>query len=581
MKKGMYRRLWPYVVRFWPYLVGSALGALVSVPLFLLLPVIAGLAIDQIAGPGHVDFPAIARLLGLFALCTGLHAATSWLMSVCTRITAASAAEALRQDSFDRINTAPLSNIDKTPHGDLASRVVNDAEDVSEGVMQALSGLLPGLVTLITTMIFMLLLDVQIALLVIVVTPLSVLPARFLAVRSLRYFKGQAQLQGDMGAFVSEMVTRRTQVAALGCQVQCQAAFEAINEPFATAGRKAVFYASLGNPTARFVNYLIYAAVAVFGGISVIGGALTIGSLSAFLAYAAQYTRPFNEGAAVLTQIQSAQAAAKRLFHIIDWPAEPKDAPDAKRPSATSGLVRFTDISFSYTPDRPVLAHVSFTAKPGDRIALVGPTGSGKTTLMNLLMRFYEPDQGAIAIDNIPICNMDKQSLRNLCGMVLQESFIQQATVRENIAYGRQDASMSEIEAAARAASAHSFITGLAEGYETVIGGADGLSEGQKQLICIARIFLTKPAILLLDEATSAIDTRTELQVQEALQNLMKGRTSFIVAHRLATIQKADQILVLDHGRVIESGKHAELLAKNGLYAQLVHSQFGSFESYA
>ncbi|MCL2562560.1 MAG: ABC transporter ATP-binding protein/permease [Oscillospiraceae bacterium] len=579
MNKHILRRLLPYVWRYWPYLLGSVVGAIASVLCFLLLPVLVGRAIDYILGVGQVDFIAVGRLLQIFVLAALGKALFQWAMFTCTRYLSAKVGQAVRRDAYGRISEAPLSAIDGHPHGDLVSRLVNDAEAVADGVLSALSSLLPGAVTVLCTMVLMFTLDVRIALVVIIATPVSILPARFIAGRTRKYFRAQSEVQGRMGAYVNEMVTNGAQVAAMACEGASQADFDALNERFFRSNVKAVFYSSLANPMTRFVNAMIYLAVGVLGALAVTAGGITVGSLSAFLAYAHQYTRPFNEATAVLTQIQAAGASAERLFAVIDRPPETADAADAKSPDSCKGLVELKDVSFAYAPHRPVIRDVNLTARPGTHVALVGPTGSGKTTLINLLMRFYETDSGTISVDGVPVTQIARPALRRMSGMVLQDSWICRATVAENIAYGRPDAVRAEIEAAAKAASAHSFILGLPEGYDTVISGDSGLSAGQKQLISIARIFLTKPDMLLLDEATSSLDTRTELLLGTALARFMEGRTSFVVAHRLATIRGADWILVLDHGEVAEAGTHADLLARGGLYARLYHSQFGVLET--
>ena len=579
MKANIFRRTQSYVRQYWLALLACAISAVISVGAFLLLPVIIGRVIDQIIGAGQVDFDAVAMLLRWFMFLLVTASVLQWIMLIQARRISAQVAQAIRRDAFARIHKAPLGTLDKHPHGDVVSRLVTDAETVSDGLLQAITGLLPGIVTVLVTIVLMLLLDVGIALLVIVVTPLSVLPARFLVRRTRRHFGAQNEVQGEMSAFVSEVVQNRAVVAATSYEGTAQEIFEEQNTRFFTANVRATFFSSLANPTARFVNGLIYAAVAVLGALSVVSGGLTVGSLSAFLAYAHQYTRPFNEGAAHLTQLQAARAALSRLYTVIDWEEEAADAPEAICLKNCAGEVSLRHVSFAYDEDTPVLQDVSLEVPQGAHIVIVGPTGSGKTTLMNLLMRFYDADAGEITIDGTAIAQIERGALRRLYGMVLQDSFIRRGTVRENIAYGKPEATMTEIEEAARAAHIHSFIMGLKQGYDTTITGDSSLSAGQKQLIGIARIFLAKPAMLLLDEATSAIDTRTERLVQDSLRRLMRGRTSFIVAHRLGTIQEASAILVMEHGRVIEQGTHAQLLTQNGLYTKLYESQFGKMET--
>ena len=578
MKRKILRRTLSYVSQYWVALLLCVVSAVVSVGAFLLLPVLVGQVIDQIIGVGQVDFGAVAVRLRWFLVLLVTAALFQWLMLAQARRISAQVAQAIRRDAFARMHGAPLSTLDKHPHGDLVSRLITDAETVSDGLLQAISGLLPGLVTVLVTMVLMLLLDLRIALLVIVVTPLSILPARFIAAWTRRHFGAQNQVQGEMSAFVSEIVQNHTPVAAASYEDAAQQAFDTQNARFFKANVRSMFYSSLANPSTRFVNGLIYAAVAILGALSAISGVLTVGSLSALLTYAHQYTRPFNEGASHLAQLQAARAALSRLYAVIDWEQEAADLPEAISPADCGGAVSLHGVSFAYDKEQPVLADVNLDVLKGAHVAIVGPTGSGKTTLLSLLMRFYDADTGEIVIDGTPIEEIKRESLRRLYGMVLQDSFIRRGTVGENIAYGRPEATRAEIEEAARAAHVHSFIIGLKHGYDTVITGDNSLSAGQKQLIGIARIFLAKPAMLLLDEATSAIDTRTEILIQDSLRRLMDGRTSFIVAHRLGTIQGADVILVMQDGRVIEQGTHAELLAQKGLYAELYESQFGNFK---
>jgi len=551
-----------------------AISAVISVGAFLLLPVLTGRVIDQIIGAGQVDFEAVAVLLCYFAALLATASVFQWIMLVQARRISAGVAQDLRRDAFARIHKAPLATLDRHPHGDVVSRLISDAETVADGLLQGISGLLPGLVTVLLTMALMLLLDLRIALFVIVVTPLSILPARFIARRTRRHFQAQNEVQGKMSAFVSELVQNRAQVTATSYEEWAQVIFDLENERFFKANVRATFYSSLANPTTRFVNGLIYAAVAILGALSAVAGVLTVGSLSALLAYAHQYTRPFNEGAAHLTQIQAARAALERLYAVIDWPEETADAPGAVNPVDSKGEVSLRHVSFAYDKNRPVLQDISLDVSKGAHVAIVGPTGSGKTTLMNLLMRFYDVDAGEITVDGTAIAQIERGALRRLYGMVLQDSWIRRGTVRENIAYGRPEATMEEVIEAARASHAHSFIMGLRHGYDTLITGEDSLSAGQRQLISIARIFLARPAMLLLDEATSSIDTRTERLVQDSLRRLMEGRTSFIVAHRLGTIRGASLILVMEQGQVVEQGTHGELLLQNGLYARLYKSQF-------
>lgn len=575
MQKNTVRRLVGYVMPYKMNLLLSILGALIHVICTLLIPVIIGKAIDYIIGVGQVDFASVRFLLILLALSAIGAAVFQRIMLVCTRNISALAAQKIRQDAFESINISPLKTIDTHSHGDIVSRLVNDADAISEGLLQALTQLFPGVVTIIATIALMLMLNVGIALLVIFATPLSIIFARFIGSRTVRFFLEQSVAQGRMGGYVNEMISNRTLVASLGYEKTSEEEFNSINDEYYEGNFKATFYSSISNPGTRFVNALVYAAVGLLGALTAIGGGITVGSLSAFLSYANQYTKPFNEITSVLTQIQAAFASAKRLFEIVDWEHEHEDASNEVDPQTCEGMVKVQNVFFSYTKDNPLIHDLNLEARPGMHFALVGPTGCGKTTLINLLMRFYDIDSGEISIDGIPIREIKRSSLRGLYGMVLQDSWLKQATVRENIAYGRPDADIREIKEAAKLAYAHNFIMRLPKGYDTVLqSGGGNLSEGQKQLISIARIMLAKPKMLILDEATSSIDTRTEMLIQRALEKLMEGRTSFIVAHRLSTIQNADCILLMQAGRVVERGTHKELLEQNGFYARLYNSQF-------
>lgn len=568
-------RLGNYIFKYKLYLAGGFLGAVASVICSLLMPVIIGRAIDNIIGVGQVNFMAVIRLMLMLLLTVVGAAIFQRMMLVCTRIISARVAGDMRNEAFVSINLSPLSTIDTRPHGDIVSRLVADADAVAEGLLQALTQLLPSIVTIICTIVLMLTLNVGIALIVILATPLSILFAYFVGGRTSRYFRDQSSSLGEMGSYVNENVTNRALVASLGYTQASEEEFGEISDKFYVNNFKAIFYSSIINPGARFVNALVYAAVGILGALLAIQGGISVGSISAFLSYANQYTRPFNEVTAVLTQIQAAFASAERIFEMTDLDPEPPDTPEAANLVNCQGRVHLKDVFFSYTAERPLIQDLNIDASPGMHLALVGPTGCGKTTLINLLMRFYDVDSGEISVDGIPIQNIKRSSLRKLYGMVLQDSWLKQATVRENIAYGKPEASHEEVQQAAKSAFAHDFIMRLSAGYDTVLqSGGGNLSEGQKQLLCIARIMLAKPDILILDEATSSIDTRTEMFIQRALEKLMDGRTSFVVAHRLSTIQNADVILVMRAGRVIERGSHIELLSQNGFYARLYNSQF-------
>lgn len=573
--KGTVKRVLGYTRPYRGQLVLGFASALLYVLFTLLGPVFIGRAIDCAVGPGRVDYTGVLRYLAALGVCVLLAAGCQWVMNVCVRRVSAYAANDLRQQAFVKINRVPLAYIDGHTHGDIISRMVNDAEWVSEGLLQGLTQLLPGVATILGTLAVMLALNPFIALVVVLVTPVSIWYAGFIAKRSSNYFKKQSAAQGRLSGFVNEMVSGQDVVTAFGYEERCYAAFDAISDELYDSGLKSTFYSSMTNPGTRFVNAAVYAAVAVFGAVSAIGGSITVGQLSCFLTYANQYTKPFNEVTGVLTQMQTAVASAERLFALIDEEAEQPDAADALAPESCRGAVDVEDVSFSYTPAVPLIEHFNLRVQPGQRIAIVGPTGCGKTTMINLLMRFYDVDSGRIAVDGNPILALKRDALRGMYGMVLQETWLKNATVRENIAYGRPGATDEEVKAAAKAAYAHGFIKRLPQGYDTVIApGGGNLSAGQKQLLCIARIMLCAPDMLILDEATSSIDTRTEMLVQRAFEKLMQGRTSFVVAHRLSTIQTADRILVMDAGHIVEQGTHAELLAKGGFYARLYNSQF-------
>lgn len=575
MTKQNLSRMLRYLKPYRGKLIAAFCAALLSVPLSLLGPVLIGEAIDNIIGAGSVDFAAVFWTLGLFAGTMIASGVFTWVMQALARTVSARSAQDIRRDAYARISEAPLSRIDTHRHGDLVSRLVGDVDAVAEGYLQAISQLLPGIVTIVATIIVMCLLNFWIALVVIVITPVSILFARFVGVRTGRYFREQSEAQGGISGFVNETVGNLPLVQALGYEAGSAQAFSELADRYYKTSFKATFYASVINPGTRLVNAIVYAAVAVFGAIYAVAGGITVGGLSVFLSYANQYTKPFNEITAVLTQMQNALASAQRLFDVIDWAPEKPDAADAVALTHAQGHVVASHVYFAYDQAKPLIRDFNMDVPPGSRIALVGPTGCGKTTLINLLMRFYDIDAGEISVDDMDTGRITRDSLRGRFGMVLQDTWLKRATVRENIAYARPDATMDEVVAAAKAAYAHRFIMLLPDGYDTMLDAGEGnLSAGQRQLLCIARIILARPDMLILDEATSSIDTRTEIALQRALESLMEGHTSFIVAHRLSTIQSADMIMVMRDGRVVERGTHAQLLAEEGFYAKLFHSQF-------
>ena len=557
----------------------SLLLAIVVTALTLYLPILTGDAIDLIIAPGQVDFEALSPLLLRGVIIIAITALCQWLMNVCNNRITFGVVRRLRRDAFVRIQSLPLSYLDRRPVGDTVSRVIADADQVTEGLLMGFSQFFTGILTILGTLCFMLTLNLPMTVWVVVATPLSLFVASFIARKTHHLFKKQSEIRAEQTSLVDEMIGSHKVVVAFAHEDEALRDFEEINTRLENTSRKAVFFSSLVNPSTRFVNNLVYAGVALIGALiclSPAGGmALTVGGLSAFLTYAGQYTKPFNEISGVVTELQNAMACAARLFELIEAETETPDSPEATVLSDVEGSVALTDVAFSYTPDKELIRDLNLTLKSGQRVAIVGPTGCGKTTVINLLMRFYDVNEGSIAVDGHDIRTVTRHSLRESYGMVLQETWLSAGTVRDNIAFGRPDATDEEVVAAARAAHAHGFIKRLPDGYNTVIGEDGGsLSQGQKQLLCIARLFLCLPPMLILDEATSSIDTRTELKIQNAFAALMKGRTSFIVAHRLSTIKEADVILVMKDGHIVEQGDHAALLAKGGFYATLYNSQF-------
>lgn len=572
------RRLLSYVRPHLGSFIVSFASAAISVVLQLYVPILTGQGIDLIIAAGAVDFTALTPLLVRMAVVIVLAAAFQWLQGYCVNRLSYETVRDMRVEANDKLFRMPLSFVDSHAHGDLISRVVNDVDQVGDGLLQGFTQLFGGVVTIVGTLVFMLSISVPMAIVVVLVTPLSVVVASLIAKLSNHSFSAQQRIQGQLGGYVEELVGNQKLVDAFAYGDRAQAGFDAINAELYTAGERAQFLSSLSNPGTRFVNNVIYAVVAIIGCVCVITGvpaALTVGQVQTFLSYANQYTKPFNEITSVITQIQTAFASARRLFVLLDAAEETPDSQDAVELSYPTGDVEIDHVDFSYVKDRPLLRDICVHARPGMRFALVGPTGCGKTTLINLLLRFYDVDTGQIRIDGHDILGLTRKSLRGAFGMVLQDTWLFEGTVHDNIAYGRPDATREEVEAAARRAHAHAFIAALPMGYDTVIPEDGGtFSQGQKQLLSIARVMLTDPAILLLDEATSSIDTRTELQVQAAFDEMISGRTSFIVAHRLSTIRNADCILVMRGGKIIERGTHDELLGQGGAYAELYYSQF-------
>ena len=563
-------------IRPYAWLVAlSLLLAALTVALTLYFPILTGDAIDRILAPGRVDFEGVANLAVRMAIIVGITALAQWLLSLCNNRIAYETVRSLRNAAFAHIQRLPLSYLDAHSHGELVSRVIADADQFSEGLLMGFTQLFTGVITILGTLGFMFSLNWRIALVVVVVTPVSLFVAAFIAKRTYAMFKLQSETRGEQTALVEEMVGNQKVVQAFGRERAVLNRFDEINDRLSKASLRAIFFSSITNPSTRFVNGLVYAAVGVAGAFSAIAGGISVGGLSCFLSYANQYTKPFNEISGVVTELQNALACAARVFELIDTPREEPDAPDAQTLQDVRGDVSLENVRFSYDPTRPLIENLSVAAKSGQRIAIVGPTGCGKTTLINLLMRFYDVDGGTVRVDGRDIRRLTRRSLRTSYGMVLQETWLKAGTIRKNITLGRPDAPEDEIIAAARASHADGFIRRLPNGYDTVVTEDGGmLSQGQKQLLCIARVMLCLPPMLILDEATSSIDTRTELKIQEAFARMMQGRTSFIVAHRLSTIREADVILVMKDGRIIEQGKHDALLEQGGFYAELYNSQF-------
>ena len=556
-------------------LILALLSAVVSISLTLLIPVLVGQAIDNIVAKGEVYFEAVVRIILYIAAAIVGVSSCQWLMNYLVNVISFRVVRDLRRDVFRKLNTVPLSYIDTHPHGDLISRVINDVDAVGDGLTQICLQLFSGVVTIIGTLIFMLAIDWRIAIVVFVLTPLSLFLAAFIGKLTHKRFTEQQLLQGDISSYVEEHVGNQRIVKAFSYEERACEDFEKLNQQLYDVGFKAQFAGALANPSTRFVNALVYAAVAIIGALTVISGGLSIGGLSCFLTYANQYTKPFNEVTGVLTQLQTGLAAAERVFAVLEAEDESPGNNKITDTENVRGNVEIRDVSFSYVPEKPLIRHFSLSVPSGCHVAIVGPTGCGKTTLINLLMRFYEVNEGSILLDGIDIRDMSRDALRRCYGMVLQDSWLFNGTIMENLRYGNENATDEEVIAAAKSAHAHSFIRKMPQGYDTEISeGGGNLSQGQKQLLCIARAMLTNPSVLILDEATSSIDTLTEIRVQKAFAKMMKGRTSFVVAHRLSTIKESDVILVLKDGNIIEQGSHETLLKQGGFYHTLYNSQF-------
>lgn len=568
------KRLLTYCRPYYLILIIIFILSFISVCLTLITPVLFGQAIDLLIGINQVDFDNLSKQLMIIVAVIIAGAVVQWILGQFTNKITYNITNDLRDRVFEKIHLLPLKYIDSHPHGDIIGRVINDIDLIGSGLLQSFTSLFTGVATIIGTIIIMCMINFSIALVVIVLTPLSLLVASLIVKRTHIYFKEQLEIRGEMNGYIEEMIGNQRIIKAFNYEEMNEQRFKEINQRMHVSGVKSQFYGALINPTTRIVNSLVYGAVGVFGAISVLNGHFTVGLLSSFLTYANQYTKPFNEISSVMTEMQTALAASQRVFDLLDEPIE-TPVNDAKVIGSVEGYINLKDINFSYDVNVPLIKDLSLTALPGQTIAIVGKTGCGKTTLINLLMRFYDQNSGSINVDGVDTLEMNRDYLRRMYGMVLQESWIFKGTIKENIAYGKSDATDKEIISAAKKARVHKFIMRLPNGYETMIDEDGGnISQGQKQLICIARIMLTKPPMLILDEATSSIDTRTELQIQESFDVMMEGRTTFIVAHRLSTIKNADMILVMDKGRILEQGNHQELLKKQGYYYNLYNSQF-------
>ena len=574
-QKGTLKKVLRYIQKYRLFVALSLVLAAVTVAGTLYIPILTGRAVDLIVSPGQVDFPGIFRLLLQAGIVIGIAAFAQWVMNLCNNHVTYRVVRDIRSEAFRKLQSLPLSYLDAHPTGEVVSRVIADVDQFADGLLMGFTQLFSGIITILGTLLFMLSVNVAITLVVVLITPVSLLVAAFIAKRTYTMFHQQSLVRGEQTGFIEEMIEGQRVVQAFGQEEKAQKRFDEINARLQGCSLRAIFFSSITNPSTRFVNSLVYTGVGVAGALSVIGGGLTVGMLSCFLSYANQYTKPFNEISGVVTELQNALACAGRVFALIEEKPQSPDPVNARTLIDPDGRVQAENVSFSYRRGQPLIENFSLQVKPGQRVALVGPTGCGKTTIINLLMRFYDVDSGAISVDGEDIRLLTRKSLRKNYGVVLQETWLKRGTIAENISYGKPDAAREEIVEAAKAAHAHSFIKRLPKGYDTIIGeGAENLSQGQKQLLCIARVMLSLPPMLILDEATSSIDTRTESRIQRAFQKMMQGRTSFIVAHRLSTIRDADVILVMRDGHIVEQGSHQDLLQKGGFYAELYNSQF-------
>ena len=574
-QKATLKKVMQCISRYRFLVVLSILLAAISVALTLYVPILVGDAIDFIVAAGQVNFDQMMTTLTRVVIVVAITALAQWLMNIINNKITYQVIRDMRDQAFRKIQVLPLKYIDSHPYGEVVSRVIADVDQFADGLLMGFSQLFTGVITILGTLIFMLTVNVGITFVVVLLTPLSLFVANFIARRTFSMFKKQSEARAEQTALVDEMVGNEKVVQAFTHEAAAQETFDEINERLRASSLKAIFYSSITNPSTRFINSVVYAGVGLTGALAAVSGAMTVGGLSAFLSYANQYTKPFNEISGVITELQNALVCAARLFELIEEPSQIPDAENARVLTAPEGRITAENVAFSYVADRPLIQRLNLDVQPGQRVAIVGPTGCGKTTLINLLMRFYDVDNGSISVEGTDIRSITRASLRRNYGMVLQDTWLKEGTVRENIVMGKPDATDEEIIAAAKASHAHGFITRLPDGYDTVLSGDGGsLSQGQKQLLCITRVMLCLPPMLILDEATSSIDTRTELHIQEAFARLMQGRTSFIVAHRLSTIKNADIILVMKDGDIIEQGNHEQLLAAGGFYANLYNSQF-------